>query len=221
MTALSEPTVMPDNDDQRSVSTLTNCSACELDFTPKRSNQLYCSRGCQMNASRGNRSAANRERTRNHYERAARLKQMVYSAPPYERLGVMKDILEAIPHDAGLRNILTDPELLREPPRPDNRMNVAKAAHAYVRKFFGLSMRPYIKAVMAGEEPEGIPLHPQHATQVCSAKTLKVPADVWPKPKSMHDIPTPHPGWFSRKYTPRVLFGSAVLGWPDLSDLAA
>lgn len=210
---------MPIDDDDDS--TLTNCSACELDFTPKRSNQIYCSRGCQMNASRGNRSAANRERTRKHYERAARLKQMVYSAPPNERLGVMKDILEAIPHDAGLRNILTDPELLREPPRPDNRLNVAKAAHAYVRKFFGLSIRPYIKAVMTGEEPEGIPLQPQPATQVYSAKTPKGPIHAWPKPKATDDIPTPQPGWFTRGYTPRVLFGSAVLGRSDLSDLAA
>lgn len=141
-----EPKAMPNDNDQqndkRSGSSPAICQACEVEFTPKRSDQLYCSRCCQRNASRGNRTIENRERTQNHYERAARLKQMVYSTPTNERLGVMKDILDAIPHDAGLRNILSDPDLLREPPRPDNRMNVAKAAHAYVRMFFGLSVRP-------------------------------------------------------------------------------
>lgn len=210
-----EPTTMPnDNEqhsDQRSVCTAANCQACEVEFKPKRSNQLYCSRCCQMNASRGNRSAANRERTQKHYERAARLKQMIYSATPKERLGVMKDILNAIPHDAGLRNILTDPELLREPPRPDNRMNVAKAAHAYVRMFFGLSIQPYIKAVMAGGKPEGIPLHPRQAKSV---KSAKAPADAWPTPKANNGIPAPQPGWFTLGYTPSVL-------WTPMRDLAA
>jgi hypothetical protein len=83
---------------------------------------------------------------------------MIYSTPPQVRLGVMKHILSFIPHDAGLRNILTDPELHMEPPRVDNRMNIAKAANAYTQKFFGLSIKRYIKAVRAGEEPEGIPL---------------------------------------------------------------
>ena len=71
---------------------------------------------------------------------------------------MMKHIFEFIPHDAGLRNILTDPELHMQPPRRDNRMNIAKAANAYSQKFFGLSIRRYINAVRAGEEPEGIPL---------------------------------------------------------------
>lgn len=63
-----------------------------------------------------------------------------------------------IPHDAGLRNILTDPELHKRRPRADGRMNIAKAANAYTQKFFGLSIKRYIKAVKAGEKPDGIPL---------------------------------------------------------------
>jgi hypothetical protein len=83
---------------------------------------------------------------------------MIYTAPPQERLGMMKHILEFIPNDAGLRNILTDPDLHKKPPRADNRMNIAKAANAYTLKFFGLSIKRYIKAVRAGDEPEGISL---------------------------------------------------------------
>ena len=136
------------------------CPGCSTAFMPNRSNQSYCSRACQKNASRGTRSAENRTRSWRHYERAHRLTEMIYCAPPQERLGVMKHILEFIPDDAGLRNILTDPELHMKPPRADSRMNIAKAANAYTQMFFGLSIRRYIKAVRAGQEPEGTPLHP-------------------------------------------------------------
>jgi hypothetical protein len=81
---------------------------------------------------------------------------MIYSTPPQERLGMMQHILSFIPCDAGLRNILTDLELHKEPPRADNRKNITKAANAYTQKFFGLSIRRYIKAVQAGTMPEGI-----------------------------------------------------------------
>lgn len=140
-----------------------DCPACSTAFMPKRSNQKYCSRDCQhrssRNSSRGDRSTENRDRSWRHYERAYRLTEMVYSTPPQQRLGVMKNILEIVPTDAGLRNILTDPEMHMKPPRADGRMNIAKAAHAYTQKFYGLSIKRYIKAVRAGQEPEEIPLH--------------------------------------------------------------
>ncbi|MBY6157252.1 hypothetical protein [Pseudooceanicola nitratireducens] len=70
----------------------------------------------------------------------------------------MKHILEFVQHDAGLRNILTDPELHKRPPRPDGRMNIAKAAHVYTQTFFGLSIKRYMQLVCAGQEARGIPL---------------------------------------------------------------
>lgn len=150
-----EPIVMSDD-------RTTACPSCNTVFIPKRSNRKYCSRACQRsttrNASRGDRSNENKHRSWQHYERADRLKEMVYATPPQERLGMMKHILECIPHDAGLRNILTDPELHMQPPRRDNRLNIAKAANAYTQKFFDLSIKRYIKAVRSGEEPEGVPL---------------------------------------------------------------
>jgi hypothetical protein len=57
----------------------------------------------------------------------------------------MKKILEAISHDSELRRILSDPKLLRAKPRPDSRMNIAKAASAYTKKFFGVSIVTNIK----------------------------------------------------------------------------
>ncbi len=138
------------------------CPGCSAAFAPKRSNQRYCSSGCQRrssrNSSRGSRSTENRQRSRRHYERVHRLTEMIYSAPPQERLGVMKHILDFVPHDAGLRNILTDHELHRQTPRSDGRMNIAKAANAYTKMFFGLSIQRYIEVIRAGHKPEGIPL---------------------------------------------------------------
>lgn len=150
-----DPIVMPEDG-------TIECPGCSATFMPKRSNQNYCSRECQRrtsrNATRGNRSTENRQRSWRHYERADRLSEMIYNAPPQDRLGVMKHILDFIPHDAGLRNILTDRELHMKPPRADSRMNIAKAADAYTQKFFGLSIKRYIKTIRARQEPEGSPL---------------------------------------------------------------
>ena len=138
------------------------CPSCGTAFKPKRSNQRYCSRTCQQrtsrNASRGDRSKEHKERSRKHYERAARLREMIYTAPPEERLGVMKDILSFIPTDSGLRNILTDPELHAEKAPLGFAMNIAKAANASTQKFCGVSIKKYLRAVRSGEEPPGIPL---------------------------------------------------------------
>lgn len=150
-----DPIVMP-------VPDTSQCPACGTSFMRKRSNQAYCSRPCQRktsrNSARGDRCAENKQRSWKHYDRAARLTEMIYSTPPQERLGMMQHILSFIPHDAGLRNILTDLELHKEPPRADNRKNITKAANAYTQKFFGLTIRRYINAVQAGTEPKSIPL---------------------------------------------------------------
>lgn len=91
-----------------------------------------------------------------HYSRANDLAEMVYSVAPSERLGVMKHILEFTPHDAGLRRILSDPQLLRQVPRKSGRKNIAQAANAYVQKFFGISIKTYMAKIKAGEEIEGV-----------------------------------------------------------------
>lgn len=85
-----------------------------------------------------------------HHNRAHDLFHMVYGVAPNQRLGAMKGILDCIPHDAGLRRILSDPTFLKEPPRHNGRKNIANAASAYTQKFFGVSITTYIKQVKAG-----------------------------------------------------------------------
>ncbi|MFK7764017.1 MAG: recombination protein NinG [Roseobacter sp.] len=88
------PIVMPVADN-------SDCPACGTSFTRKRSNQTYCSKPCQRksskNSARGDRSAENKQRSSKHYERAARLTEMIYTTPPQERLEMMKHILSFIP----------------------------------------------------------------------------------------------------------------------------
>ncbi|MEP5633926.1 MAG: hypothetical protein ABJP79_18770 [Tateyamaria sp.] len=138
----------------------TVCPKCNSGFTPSRTNQTYCSRPCQkaatQNAARGNRSRENTDRTLRHFERSQRLFEMIYTTPPSERLGAMQHILSFIPVDSGLRNILTDPALLSERPRVDGRMNIVKAADAYTKKFYGVSISTYVRKTRNGKELESI-----------------------------------------------------------------
>ncbi len=130
------------------------CKGCEQTFTPARKNRLYCNRQYQKRStSNSKRDIRDREDARRNYVHSRRIRdlfEMVYGAAPDQRLGVMKDILARIPHDAGLRNILSDPRLLKEKPRADGRKNTAQAASAYTKMFFGASITTYIKQVQTG-----------------------------------------------------------------------
>lgn len=138
------------------------CPTCDAEFTPRRKNQMYCSDSCRKrksrHAARGSRSSENARLSYEHYERAQRLEEMIYTTAPQARLGMMKSILSHILHDAGLRRILTDPVLLREPPRADDHKNITKAASAYTKKFFGVSIRTYIEQAKAGTINEEFPV---------------------------------------------------------------
>ena len=93
-----------------------------------------------------------------HYARVTDLSNMIYSVAINQRLGVMKDVLDCVPHDSVLRRILTDPSLLKVPPRPDKKLNIAKAASEYTKKFFGVSIVTYIKQVKEGTVNEEFPV---------------------------------------------------------------
>lgn len=138
------------------------CPKCSTEFTPKRTNQIYCARTCQKAATRhtarGNRSRENTDRSLRHFERSQRLFEMIFTTPPSDRLGTMQYILSFIPVDSGLRNILTDPGLLSERPRVDGRKNIAKAADAYTKKFYGVSISTYVRKARTGAELEGVPV---------------------------------------------------------------
>jgi hypothetical protein len=139
----------------------TTCPACTVSFVPKRSNQKYCSKSCQKNASRDSREVENKTRNRLHYHRALDLAELIYTAPVNQRLGIMKTVLEAArDHDKVLRNILTDPVFLYASPddkslfhrrAPGSYKTISQAADAYCRKFFGLSVGDYLKHGFEGE----------------------------------------------------------------------
>jgi len=97
---------------------------------------------------------------------------MIYTTAPSERLGMMKHIISHIPADAGLRNILIDPTLLKEKRRSDGRENIARAANAYVKKFFGVSIQTYVQRVREGAEIEDVEILRQ-AVEVRKAVTAK------------------------------------------------
>ena len=126
------------------------CPTCTEEFAPRRKNQKFCSRPCQKNSSREGRTAEYKSRSARHYDRAANLAATLYSCPPSERLGLMKDILTRSETDAALRNILTDLKLLKEPLRADDRKNIAQAASAYTVKFFGVGIQVYIRQAREG-----------------------------------------------------------------------
>jgi hypothetical protein len=154
--------IEPKNDNTTSAALETDCPACGIPFIPGRKNQEYCSRCCQKNASRGFRHLENFTRDAHEAARAKDLRETLYAAPPSERLGVMKDILDAAYHDGSLRNILTRPELLADRPFSAGRgqTNIAKAADDYCRKFLRMSVRDYIRRVrsLTGDKPTGEPL---------------------------------------------------------------
>ncbi|WP_210880189.1 hypothetical protein [Roseovarius autotrophicus] len=138
------------------------CPKCQAEFAPKRSNQTYCSTACQKaasrNSARGTRKAEDRRANEEHHARVHALTEMIYAVPVTERLGVMQHILSHVSTDACLRRVLTDPKLLREPPRGDGRMNIAKAANAYTKKFFGVSIKAYIEQTREGTLNETFPV---------------------------------------------------------------
>lgn len=144
-----------------SADTAIICPTCNNSFEPKRSNQTYCAKSCQKNASRGNRDVEANARNKLHYRRALDLAELIYTAPIDQRLDIMKTILDAArDHDAVLRNILRYPDFLGASPEdrylfhrraPGSYRTISQAANAYCRKFFGLSVGNYLRNGFEGE----------------------------------------------------------------------
>lgn len=177
------------------------CPKCETSFSPKRSNQKFCSRTCSKaatrNAARGDRSSGNKAMSAAHYERAKGLAEMVYSVPPQRRLGMMKHILDYVPIDAGLRRILSDPKLLKAHPINDGHLfyrgygkTITQAASAYTQKFFGVGIQTYLKQVREGTLNENHPVTPaachSSAPRLHPIKKVKC----WHKPLAPKPIPS-------------------------------
>ncbi len=170
----------------------TICPGCGKTFTRKRTNQRYCTPPCQKSTTRhtfrGPRAGASspevQRRNIVHYTRARWLGHDLYLHKPSERLGFMATVVEAArARDGQLRSILTDPVLLKEQPRADGRMNIAKAANAYCRKFWGQGTRAVVHR-NCPEPPTGVdggtvgPAPPQSAPRTLMRDTYSSPQDI-------------------------------------------
>lgn len=138
------------------------CPQCGVQFHAKRSNQKFCDRECQRassrNTTRGPRLVENAERNRDHYSRAATLCYDLNRMPAWKRLPfVSRLIVAAKDGDAKLRNILTDPRLLRADrasgigklyPDTNNMddLNIAKEANAYCQQRWNISIKTALRS---------------------------------------------------------------------------
>lgn len=199
-----EPIVLPEETPN---SRQLVCPKCEASFSPNRSNQKFCSRPCSKaatrNTARGDRSSENKAMRTAHYDRAKWLAKRLYSAPPRERLGVMKDILEEAKDKklgAGLRRVLSDPKLLKAHPVSERRLfhrgyekTIAQAASAYTQMFFGVGIQTYLKQVREGALNEKHPVSPPvchgSAPRLHPVKKVKC----WHKPLKPKPIPSDGP----------------------------
>ncbi len=149
---------------------LSVCPACNETFNRKRSNQKFCSPKCRKNNYQLRDRKENPKNAQNspdvkrtnmqQRERASYLAELFYSKPPSERLGFVKELVDAARNgDASLKSILTDPRLLRASPdekrmfhrkAPQSYRTISQAANAYCKQFWGASVGPVVR----GEVPE-------------------------------------------------------------------
>jgi len=142
----------------------TSCPTCAMLYVPRRTNQRYCKRACQKNATRGPQvteaSGEAKRRAIMHNDLARRLAERLYSMPPRERLGFIAEVVETARGASGpLRNVVTDTRLIRAKPEdkrlfyrrsPQVYRTIAQAADAYCRKFWGRG----VATVVHGRCPE-------------------------------------------------------------------
>lgn len=133
------------------------CPTCGKGFVPRRKDARFCRPLCQQKSSRGPRtikdSHAERDRNRRHYSRARELADDLYSLPPGQRLGYMRELIAAAREgNTDLRAILTDKAVMCGSSRytPKGRLTIAQAADRYCRAFWGHD----VKAVVYGKAPE-------------------------------------------------------------------
>lgn len=152
----------------RVAATERTCLRCSLRFTPRRKDQVYCSKPCAKaatrNKSRGSRHFENRKRTSFHYDRAARLAFDLYRMSADERRAMILAILEsASGAEAPLRNILLDPALLKARRSssigkiyPDSKysgsLNVAQMVNRFCLAEWGCDLRD---AILDDGKPAG------------------------------------------------------------------
>ena len=140
------------------------CDRCGETF-PFRANKRFCSSNCRKRSSEGKRnsnsSVAKRRENTEFFERSIRLAEVLYSAPPYERLGIMRGLIEEARkgEDRQLMDILTNQRLMKPNPEQDKWLfykrsksycTITQAANNYCKRFWKADAR----AVIYGRSPE-------------------------------------------------------------------
>ena len=134
------------------------CDHCRNTF-PYRANKRFCSSNCRKRNNEGTRnsfySSTKRRENTELFERSMRLAEILYSAPPYERLGIMRDLIAEARSgkDRQLMDILTNQRLLRPNPQNDRWLfykrsrsygTIAQAANNYCKRFWKADARKVI-----------------------------------------------------------------------------
>ena len=126
-----------------STNMLTTCPKCGEGFTPARSNQKFCSRGCQKNTTRGPRTVGESpEERQRQAARSGRLKGLsdaFFETPPQYRAAFMVALITEARAKGELRKWVTKWELLRSwHHHPGTgRLHIAHCLDHFCREVFG------------------------------------------------------------------------------------
>lgn len=145
------------------------CPTCNAQFVAGRSNQKYCSGNCRKNRYQKEYRSKNPQNSQHSptvkrdnmeiIDTAMRLTEMLYTMKPDQRLGFVKEIIDAARSgNARLRKILTNEYLLAAGLDKKrlfwrgcwNSPNITKVANKYCRKFWNAG----VIDVVRGEAPE-------------------------------------------------------------------
>lgn len=156
----------------------STCPRCKTEFVATRKDKKFCSRSCQKkssnNATRGPRdnktSRTSRKRNEQHFSLSYSLAETYYNTPPQERLGFLKELVDAArfpesPRDKHIRNVLTHKALMypdrREPSlfyrgMPFTYCTISELVNRYCKRFLLASSRtvltsPHFKEPDTGE----------------------------------------------------------------------
>lgn len=137
------------NSTDRLETTPCNCLHCLKPFKYRKS-KMYCSSNCRVYASRPKQnsqcSPTKRRKNLMFFDKAMRLAETLYSLPPQQRLGYIKNLIdEARAGNTGLREILSNHMLRHPDPNKDRWMfyrssraycTIAQAAQNYCKRYW-------------------------------------------------------------------------------------
>lgn len=148
------------------------CENCGQSFTRKRKDKRFCSEHCRkdkfqkkdrkINPRNSKQSNTKRRENEEIFDKSKRLSEQLYSLPPSERLGYLKDLIDlARRGETKLRSLLTNKYLLSAgvdeawlfPRRcPRSYRTISQAANSYCIRFWNASIHKVVRKQI--EEPE-------------------------------------------------------------------